>query len=75
LWHHLLLFWVLAQTIGFAQNLETAVPESVGMSATRLKRIDATLNEYIEKGSIPGAIALVVRDGKVVYYESFGYIL
>jgi CubicO group peptidase (beta-lactamase class C family) len=37
-----------------------------------LKRIDATLNEYIEKGYIPGAIAIVVREGKVVYYEAFG---
>jgi CubicO group peptidase (beta-lactamase class C family) len=68
-----LLFWVLAQTVSFAQNIETAIPESVGMSTARLKRIDATLNEYIEKGYLPGAIALVIRDGKVVYYESFGY--
>jgi CubicO group peptidase (beta-lactamase class C family) len=68
-----LLFWVLAQTVSFAQNIETAIPESVGMSTTRLKRIDATLNEYVEKGYLPGAIALVIRDGKVVYYESFGY--
>lgn len=68
-----LLFCVFIQTIILAQNLETATPESVGMSSTRLKRIDATLNEYIEKGRIPGAVALIMRDGKLVYYESFGY--
>jgi CubicO group peptidase (beta-lactamase class C family) len=68
-----LLFCVCIQTLSFAQPLETATPESVGMSAARLKRIGTTLNEYIEKGYIPGAIALVVRDGKVVYHESFGY--
>ncbi len=68
-----LFLWVVVQTMSFAQNVETAIPESVGMSTARLKRIETTLNEYIEKGYIPGAIALVVRDGKVVYYESFGY--
>ncbi len=68
-----LLICILTATVGFAQNLETATPESVGMSSTRLKRIDATLNEYVEKGYIPGAVALVVRDGKVVYHKAFGY--
>ena len=68
-----LLFCVFIQTISFAQNLSTATPESVGMSSTRLKRIDATLNEYIDKGRIAGAIALIVRDGKVVYHQAFGY--
>ncbi len=68
-----LLLGVCIQTMSFAQNLETASPESVGISATRLKRIDATLNEYVEKGRIAGAIALIVRDGKVVYHEAFGY--
>jgi CubicO group peptidase (beta-lactamase class C family) len=67
------LFCVCIQTICFAQNLETATPESVGMSSSRLKRIDATLNEYIEKGRIAGAIAIIVRDGKIVYHEAFGY--
>lgn len=68
-----LLFCVFIQTISFAQNLATATPESVGISSARLKRIDATLNEYIDKGRIAGAIALIVRDGKVVYHQAFGY--
>lgn len=68
-----LILFVLISTITFAQNLETATPESVGMSSDRLKRIDATINEYINKGWIPGAIALVIRDGKIIYHQSFGY--
>jgi CubicO group peptidase (beta-lactamase class C family) len=68
-----LLLFVFIQTISFAQNLENATPESVGMSSTRLKRIDALLNDYIDKGKIPGAVALIVRDGKIVYYDAFGY--
>lgn len=69
----ILLFCVFIQSISFAQNLETASPESVGMSSTRLQRIDALLNEYVDKGQIPGAVALIVRDGKLVYHKSFGY--
>lgn len=69
----ILLFFVFIQGISFAQNLETATPESVGISSNRLKRIDVLLNDYIDKGRIPGAVALVMRDGKVVYHEAFGY--
>jgi CubicO group peptidase (beta-lactamase class C family) len=69
----LFFFCVCIPAINFAQNLPTATPESVGISSSRLKRIDAVLNDYIEKGRIAGAVALVVRDGKVVYNQAFGY--
>jgi len=52
--------------------LDEAVPESQGMSSERLSRIDKMLGEAIEKGSIPGAVALVARNGKVVYHKAFG---
>lgn len=69
----LLLCGVLIQTLCVAQNLETTSPESVGMSSDRLKRIGVTINDYIEKGRIPGAVVLIMRDGKLVYHEAFGY--
>jgi CubicO group peptidase (beta-lactamase class C family) len=53
--------------------LHEASPASAGMSAERLTRIDALLQEYVNKGWIPGASALVARDGKIVYYKSFGH--
>lgn len=56
-----------------AQQLSFAAPESVGMSSERLKRIEKVLSGYIEKEQIAGAIAIVVRDGKIVYHEGFGY--
>ncbi len=43
-----------------------------GMSEERLMRIDAMLNEAIEEGQIPGAVALVARNGKIVYHKAFG---
>ncbi len=47
-------------------------PSSVDMSAERLNRIDALINEYIEKGWIQGAVAYIRRDDKIAYYRAFG---
>jgi CubicO group peptidase (beta-lactamase class C family) len=47
-------------------------PESVGMSAERLARIDSLFNNAVLKNDIPGAVALVARKGKIVYYKAFG---
>ncbi len=48
-------------------------PEEAGFSQQRLSRIDNLLEERVKNQSIPGAVALIVRNGKVVYYKSFGY--
>jgi len=53
-------------------ELPIANPEDVGLSSERLNIISATLKAHIEKGVIPGAVAMVVRDGKIAYFESFG---
>lgn len=39
----------------------------------RLVRIDAVINKHIEAGHIPGATALIVKNGEVVYNKAFGY--
>ena len=45
---------------------------SVGMSEQRLALIDAMIMEAVEDAQIPGAVALVARNGKIVYYKAFG---
>ena len=56
-----------------AQGLPGAKkPEEVGLSSERLNRIDTVLKADIEKGQIPGAVALVARKGKIAYFKSFG---
>ena len=52
--------------------LTDATPESQGMSSDRLARIDAMLTEAVADGDIPGAVALVARNGKIVYHKAFG---
>ena len=57
-------------------NFCTDTPKSndikEGMSIQRLSRIDNMLNKAIDSKEIPGAVALVKRNGKTVYQKSFG---
>jgi CubicO group peptidase (beta-lactamase class C family) len=57
-----------------AQNLPTAKPADVGLSAERLDRITQWLKADVDKGTIPGAVLMVVRNGKVAYFESVGQL-
>lgn len=46
---------------------------SPGFVDARLDRIDDAINAEIAAGKIPGAVALVIKDGRTVYHKSFGY--
>jgi CubicO group peptidase (beta-lactamase class C family) len=54
------------------QVLVEASPQEVGMSAAGLARIDSLLEAYVARNWIPGAVALVARNGKVVYHQAVG---
>src|SRR6187402_2890121 len=69
-----LLITLLTAEIATAQKIVAATtPEAAGFSSERLKRIDANLKSLVDKEWINGAVALVIRDGKIVYYKSTGY--
>ena len=55
-----------------AASLPTTSPEQVGLSSQRLERIGEFLKHEIAQRRLPGAVALVVRKGQIVYFESFG---
>nr|WP_295871402.1 serine hydrolase domain-containing protein [uncultured Chitinophaga sp.] len=44
-----------------------------GLDAQRTSRIDDVINRHIAEGHIPGATALVIRHGQVVYNKAFGH--
>ncbi len=48
-------------------------PEENGLSSARLQLIDQLLDTHVKNQWIPGAVAIIVRNGKVVYLKSFGY--
>ena len=52
--------------------LPLAAPEDVGLSTTRLERLGSVMRGEIERGRIPGAVALIARRGRLAYFDSYG---
>ena len=44
-----------------------------GLSAERLKRLDALLQKYVDDNQVAGAVALVLRDGNPAYERAVGW--
>ena len=63
-------FWNLA--LAQSQQLTVADPESVGMSQSRLARIDTAVATEIGKKQLPGAVVLVGRQGRIVWRQAYG---
>ena len=60
--------------VGYSQKITTSTtPEAAGFSGERLKRIDANMKSWVDNGWMNGASALIIRNGKVVYYKSAGF--
>jgi CubicO group peptidase (beta-lactamase class C family) len=56
-----------------AQTLQEAkTSELAGMSAERFKRIDGLLKDQIDKKWLPGAVAIVARNGVITYHQALG---
>jgi len=52
--------------------LTEGIASSVGMSEERLARIDAMCEEAVDESQIPGVVALVSRNGKIVFHKAYG---
>ncbi|MCL6259322.1 beta-lactamase family protein [Aquiflexum sp. TKW24L] len=65
----------MAQTTSLKKSppLSEATPQSVGISPERLKKLDAMLEESIKNEELPGLVALIVRNGKIVYHSAKGF--
>lgn len=65
-----LLLYIVASAAG--QGLPTAEPEDVGLSSSRLERIDRTITTAITDKEVAGATVLIARQGRTAYYKAFG---
>lgn len=79
--NQLVLFFWICTTIAFCQTTslqkspplqEINDPASVGISAERLARIDQMCEAAVANKEVPGIVALVAKDGKIVYHKAFG---
>ena len=59
--------------VDFATASETR-SELQGFSAERLERIAPVMKDEIAKGTFPGDVALIARNGQLVYFEAHGFI-
>jgi len=55
-----------------AQEFPQTTPEAAGFSSEGLVRVTQRLQSHIDEGHIAGAVAAVLRDGKLVYFEALG---
>lgn len=55
-----------------AAPLPVAQPEAVGMSSAKLAQVTELMNQRVADSKIAGGVVIVARQGKVVYFESFG---
>jgi CubicO group peptidase (beta-lactamase class C family) len=69
-----LVITAFAQTKSITSSLPLteSSASSVGMSADRLALIDGMCREAVEEAQIPGLVALVVKNGTIVYHKAFG---
>src|SRR5215831_6440841 len=63
---------LLLPTMLPAGELPTAKPEDVGLSSEKLQQARAAVRKLIKDGEVAGAITLVARHGKVVFFEAQG---
>lgn len=65
----LVLAWA---ALASAQSMAPAAPEALGITSQRLERLTSALEEYVENEQLAGSVTLVLRRGKLAYYEAFG---
>ncbi len=63
----------LFATVAFAQLPAASHPEDVGFSSKRLEKTRQAFKTDVDNKIIPGAVLLIVRNGKVAAYDAIGF--
>ena len=58
----------------YSQEFQYSDPESEGFSEERLKRIAPVMQKYIDQDLTPGVLTAIMRNGKIVYLETQGFM-
>lgn len=66
----ILVFLITTNFQIYAQSSDKAI---AGISLDRLEHYEEFISQEINQDKIPGATVLIVRDGKIVLQESYGY--
>jgi CubicO group peptidase (beta-lactamase class C family) len=66
--------WLVLAVFAQAAPLPTVRPEKVGLSTERLERLTRGMQDSVDQRKVAGLVALVVRDGRVAYFQAFGKV-
>ena len=53
-------------------RLRYSSPEEIGISSSKLSKIDDIVNDAIEQHATPSAVVMVVKDGNVIFNKAYG---
>ena len=68
-----LLIFPLLVGAEYKPNMPLALPEEVGFSSPRMRRIDSRFSTLVQNGRFPGFVTAVMRHGKVAHFSAHGY--
>lgn len=66
------LLLLLSPVFAVAQQPPVGTPDSVGMSSERLDRLHQTMQRYVNDEKVAGIVTLVLRNGEVADFSSYG---
>jgi CubicO group peptidase (beta-lactamase class C family) len=64
---------ILSACATVESNFDLSFSDIDGFHDDRLNRIDAAIEAEIEAGGVAGAVAVIAKDGDIVYDKAFGY--
>jgi CubicO group peptidase (beta-lactamase class C family) len=72
----ILTLFALLHVSVFAQSdpneIQVVSPKDVGMSAEKLAKVDAAMDELVMQKRIAGGIVMIARHGKIVHFDAYG---
>jgi len=66
--------WSIPEARAAGVDRVVAAPATQGFAADRLDRIASVMELEIDKGTFPGAVTLIARNGKLVHFEAYGFL-
>ncbi len=54
--------------------MKTVASESVGLSSTRLQRLEHVMQGYVDRGQLAGLITVLLRRGEVAHFGMYGHM-
>lgn len=70
---YILTFLLLYTCICIHSTLPKVKPDKVGITPEQLAQTDATIEDAIHAGEIPGAVLAIVKHGKMAYLKAYGW--